>query len=300
MDVRLVNKYIPFVDRISDSCQYPANIQHLLYLVIPAFIEKYGYKNETLIQNVFQNVVIQIKEDKNSLEEAFYTSIPKLVQGKVCTYQYVILRKYSSNHFIQLLDNLVHEFNHAIHSYRKEIRIENDRLYLRTGLTEAVYTYPSLEGLSKKNTYLLEEILNTIQTEEVINIIKNHQDTTNEEIATSIRAINQETGSYYRSKSYYLETVLFQHVLKNRTFTSTLNNLRLSGDIDDIESWFDHITGIPNSYANLNQYLVDIMNLELEYQKKKYFKGMVLSKIKNLLHQCFSIIDTFNDNCHFK
>ncbi|MDY4996800.1 MAG: hypothetical protein SO108_03775 [Bacilli bacterium] len=300
MDVRLVNKYIPFVDRISDFYQYPANIQHLLYLVIPAFIEKYGYKNETLIQNVFQNVVIQIKEDKNSLEEAFYTSIPKLVQGKVCTYQYVILRKYSSNHFIQLLDNLVHEFNHAIHSYRKEIRIENDRLYLRTGLTEAVYTYPSLEGLSKKNTYLLEEILNTIQTEEVINIIKNHQDTTNEEIATSIRAINQETGSYYRSKSYYLETVLFQHVLKNRTFTSTLNNLRLSGDIDDIESWFDHITGIPNSYANLNQYLVDIMNLELEYQKKKYFKGMVLSKIKNLLHQCFSIIDTFNDNCHFK
>lgn len=300
MDVRLVNKYIPFVDRISDSYQYPANIQHLLYLVIPAFIEKYGYKNETLIQNVFQNVVIQIKEDKNSLEEAFYTSIPKLVQGKVCTYQYVILRKYSSNHFIQLLDNLVHEFNHAIHSYRKEIRIENDRLYLRTGLTEAVYTYPSLEGLSKKNTYLLEEILNTIQTEEVINIIKNHQDTTNEEIATSIRAINQETGSYYRSKSYYLETVLFQHVLKNRTFTSTLNNLRLSGDIDDIESWFDHITGIPNSYANLNQYLVDIMNLELEYQKKKYFKGMVLSKIKNLLYQCFSIIDTFNDNCHFK
>ena len=199
-----------------------------------------------------------------------------------------------------MLDNLVHEFNHAIHSYRKEIRIENDRLYLRTGLTEAVYTYPSLEGLSKKNTYLLEEILNTIQTEEVINIIKNHQDTTNEEIATSIRAINQETGSYYRSKSYYLETVLFKHVLKNRTFTSTLNNLRLSGDIDDIESWFDHITGIPNSYANLNQYLVDIMNLELEYQKKKYFKGMVLSKIKNLLHQCFSIIDTFNDNCHFK
>lgn len=300
MDVRLVNKYIPFVDRISDSYQYPANIQHLLYLVIPAFIEKYGYKNETLIQNVFQNVVIQIKEDKNSLEEAFYTSIPKLVQGKICTYQYVILRKYSSNHFIQLLDNLVHEFNHAIHSYRKEIRIENDRLYLRTGLTEAVYTYPSLEGVSKKNTYLLEEILNTIQTEEVINIIKNHQDTTNEEIATSIRAINQETGSYYRSKSYYLETVLFQHVLKNRTFTSTLNNLRLSGDIDDIESWFDHITGIPNSYANLNQYLVDIMNLELEYQKKKYFKGMVLSKIKNLLYQCFSIIDTFNDNCHFK
>lgn len=150
MDVRLVNKYIPFVDRISDFYQYPANIQHLLYLVIPAFIEKYGYKNETIIQNVFQNVVIQIKEDKNSLEEAFYTSIPKLVQGKVCTYQYVILRKYSSNHFIQLLDNLVHEFNHAIHSYRKEIRIENDRLYLRTGLTEAVYTYPSLEGVSKK------------------------------------------------------------------------------------------------------------------------------------------------------
>ena len=300
MDARLVNKYIPFVDKIAFEYQYNANIQHLLYLIVPAFVEKYGYKNENLIQHVFKRVIIQIKEDKNSLEEAFYTSIPKFVDGKICTYQYVILRKYSSNNLIQLLDNLVHEFNHAIHSSRKEIRIEKDKLYLRTGLTEAVYSYPSLQGLSKKNTYLLEEILNTIQTEEVINIIKQHTDSSNEEIANSIRAINQETGSHYRSKSYYLETVLFQHVLKNRTFTSTLNNLRLSGDIEDIESWFDNITGISHSYANLNQYLVDIMNLEMEYSKKKYFKGITLSKIKNLLEKCFSIIDTFNDNCHFK
>ena len=79
-----------------------------------------------------------------------------------------------------------------------------------------------------------------------------------------------------------------------------MNNLRLSGDIEDIESWFDNITGISHSYANLNQYLVDIMNLEMEYSKKKYFKGITLSKIKNLLEKCFSIIDTFNDNCHFK
>ena len=300
MDARLIDKYISFVDMISNNYQYNSNIRHLLYLIVPAFVEKYGYRNEFLIQNVFKSVIIQINEDNDSLEEAFYTSIPKFVDEEIVTYKYIILRKYSSNNLIQLLDNLVHEFNHAIHSYYKEVHVENNKLYLRTGLTEAVYSYPSLQGLSKKNTYLLEEILNTIQTEEVINIIKQHTDSSNEEIANSIRAINQETGSHYRSKSYYLETVLFQHVLKNRTFTSTLNNLRLSGDIEDIESWFDHITGISHSYANLNQYLVDIMNLEMEYSKKKYFKGITLSKIKNLLDKCFSIIDTFNENCHFK
>ena len=30
----------------------------------------------------------------------------------------------------------------------------------------------------------------------------------------------------------------------------------LSGDIDDIEGWFDNITGVVHSYQNLNDYLV--------------------------------------------
>ena len=300
MNEMIINKYIPIINEIALKYHYDNNIKHLLYLIVPAFLQRYGLANERLIREVFSNVKIEIRENSTSLEEAFYTSIPFRKNGKIMTAQFIVLRKYSSNQLVQLLDNLVHEFNHAIHSARKEIRIEQDVICLRTGLTKAYYQVSSLKPIKKENTYLLEEILNTIQTEEVINIIKSYSSRNNMEISNTIEAINHETGDNYKSKSYYLETILFTHILKNRTFTSTLNRLRLSGDIDDIEGWFDNITGINQSYQNLNENLVKIMDLEIELRKRKYFKGIVISKIRNLLEKCFSIIDTFDRNCHYR
>lgn len=300
MEEEMIRRYIPIVDEISLKYQYDHNIKHLLYLIIPAFIEKYGKSNERRVLDVFFKVKIEIREDNMALEEAYYTSIPYRRDGKIMTVHFIVLRKYSTNSLIQLLDNLVHEFNHAIHSIRKEVEIMGDIFSLRTGLTRCYYYTSNLEVVRKENTYLLEEILNTIQTEEIINRIKKYSSINDREIMNTVWAINHEVLGHYQSKSYYLETVLFQHILKNRTFTSTLNHLRLSGDIDDIEGWFDNITGVVHSYQNLNDYLVKIMALEMELVKRKYFKGMVISKIRNLLDKCFLIIDTFNQNCHYK
>lgn len=300
MDSRLVEKYFSFVDQISLQYEYDGNIKHLLYLIIPAFVSRYGFQNERLILDVFQHTIIRVQEDNHALEEACYTAIPKLVLDKVIPYHFIILKKYSKDSLVQLLDNLIHEFNHALHSFRKEIQIEKEVLKLRTGLTHVCYKMPELTPLAKENTYLLEEILNTIQTEEMVNLIKSYRAPSHAMLMNTVEAINHETETKYRSKSYYLETVLFQHILENRTFTSTLNRLRLSGDIDDIEGWFDNITGILHSYQDLNHYLVKIMELEIELGKRKYFKGMVISKIRNLLEKCFVVIDTFNQNCHYK
>ena len=295
-----INKYKLLIDRIALSYQYNNNIKHLLTIIIPAFIKKYGIKNERLILNVFENTKILIKEDSSSIEEAYYTSIPYYKENQLKTKKLIILTKYQQNNLVQLLDNLIHEFNHAIHSYKKEITIKDNILALRTGLTKIYYSIPDLKGIKKENTYLLEEILNTIQTEEIINIIKNFPQTTNEEVNNLIQAINQETNKVYKSKSYYLETILFKHILKNKTFTYTLNNLRLSGDIDDIEEWFNHITGNKNDYQTLNNNLIQLMNLELELTKKKHFKILTIHKIKKQLNQCIIIINTFNQNCHYK
>lgn len=300
MESKLINKYIPIINNLSLKYQYNNNIKHLLYLIVPALIERYGYRQERLIQEVLFSTTIIIKEDKNSKEEAYYTSIPIQKEIEITTNKWIVLKKYQENNEIQLLDNLVHELNHAINSYQKEIQKEKDKISLRTGLTKVIYTYPELKPIKKENTYLLEEILNTIQTEEIINIILNHQEQENLEIANAIKAIRQEVKTNYKSKSYYLETTLFTHILKNRTFTSTLNNLRLSGNIEDIESWFDNITGIPNSYTNLNNNLVNIMSLETELMQKKYFKKITIFKIQKLLEKSFLIIDTFNQNCHYK
>lgn len=268
MNSRLVEKYIPFINDLSNKYQYNSNITHLLYLIIPAFISKYSLTKEQLILSTFQNVKIIISPEKDKNIQAYYTSIPSYQENKIVTTKYIIIKNYENISLIQLLDNLVHEFNHAINSYQQEIKIKDNILFLRTGLTFASYTLPNLTPLKKDASYILEEILNTNQTEQIINIIKTYQDTSNFEISNTIYAINNETTSNYTSKSYYLENILFKKILENKTFISTLNNLRITGNIEDIEYWFNNITAIPNSYNLLNNYLENIMESEKNYPQQ--------------------------------
>ena len=135
MNSRLVEKYIPFINDLSNKYQYNSNITHLLYLIIPAFISKYSLTKEQLILSTFQNVKIIISPEKDKNIQAYYTSIPSYQENKIVTTKYIIIKNYENISLIQLLDNLVHEFNHAINSYQQEIKIKDNILFLRTGLT---------------------------------------------------------------------------------------------------------------------------------------------------------------------
>lgn len=300
MNNNLVNKYIPLVDEFSKKYNYNSNIKHLLYLIIPAFITKYTYKEERLIINTFKNTRIIISDKKDKNIQALYSSIPNYTNNNITTTKYIIIQNYENISLIQLLDNLVHEFNHAINSYNKEIQIKDNILYIRTGLTYATYNIPSLTKIKRDDTYILEEILNTNQTENIINIIKNYKESDNQSINNTIYSINNETNQIYTSKSYYLENLLFKKILKNKTFISTLNNLRLSGNIEDIENWFDNITGQKSSYNNIILYLKTIMDLEKKLQNQKYFKSFTINKIKNYIVKILEIINIFNNNCIYK
>lgn len=300
MNNNLVNKYIPIIDEISNKYNYNSNIKHLLYLIIPAFITKYTYKEERLIINTFKDTKIIISEKKDKNIQALYSSIPYYNDNKITTTKCITIQNYENISLIQLLDNLVHEFNHAINSYNKEIQIKDNILYIRTGLTYATYTIPTLTKIKRDDNYILEEILNTNQTENIINIIKNYKDIENITINNTIYSINNETNQIYTSKSYYLENLLFKKILENKTFISTLNNLRLSGDIEDIENWFNNITGKKNSYNNIILYLKNIMELEKKLQNQKYFKSLTINKIKDYIVKILEIINIFNNNCIYK
>lgn len=300
MDERLVHKYISFVDEISNIYQYDGNIKHLLYLIVPAFVTKYTIYKESLILNTFRNVPIMISHENNDIIQAFYTSIPQHVEDKIVTKKYVVLKNYNRVSLVQLLDNLVHEFNHAVNSYQKEILIKDNTLYLRTGLSYAKYDVNNLEAISKDDSYILEEILNTHQTEEIINYIKSYHDRERIEFNHTVDAINHETDDKYKSSAYYLENTLMRDILNNKTFISTLNNLRITGDVLDISDWFNHITGDNDSYQKLIQYLKEIMNLEEKYSTQKFFKNRTIEKIKDYIRKIMHIIDTFNQNCNYK
>lgn len=300
MDDRLVFKYVSFVDEISNNYQYDSNIKHLLYLIIPAFVTKYSIYKEKLVLDTFRNIPIINSQEVNNSTQAFYTSIPKYQDNNITTNKFIVLNNYKGISLVQLMDSLVHEFNHAINSYLKEILIKDNKLFLRTGLSYIIYSIPDLKSLDKDDSYVLEEILNTYQTEEIINIIKNYNPSNDTIFYNTIYSINNETDNRYNSDAYYLEKTLLKPILDNKTFISTLNNLRISGDISDIEDWFNNITGDNKSYSLLIKYLKGIITLEEKYTKQKYFKNRTISKIKDLVHEILEIIVIFNQNCNYK
>ena len=300
MDSNLViEKEKAFIDQISDRYEYDDNMRHLLYIIIPAFVIKYGIKNESLILNTFRDIRIIKSEKQDKYVKAYYSSHPVYENGEYSTVKFMVIQNYNKISLIDLLDNLVHEFNHAVNSYRDEIRVTKNYIYLRTGLTYRVYNKDPLSFVRKDPSYLLEEIINTKQTEEVINIIKSF-DFENRDISNTIYAINNETDHKYNSNSYYLESYACKQILENRTFINTLANLRLVGEVFNITKWFDDITGQEGSYKELISLLNKIYDLEKEYVDRKLFKSLTLGKIRETSRKIMRIVETFNNNVNYR
>ena len=297
MNKELINRYINIINSISITNNYDNNIKHLLYLIIPAFITKYKYK-EQLILDVFKNTPIIISNKEEKYINAYYTSIPRKIDNNIATQKYIIINNYNKISLITLLDSLVHEYNHAINSYKNEILIKNNTIYIRTGLTYITYYKDNLKPKEKLPSYILEEIINTKQTETIIDLIKNYQDKSNDIINNTIYAINNETNKNYNSNAYYLETNILKPLLTNKTFIYTLESLRLEGQINDIESWFNNITNTKNSYQTLINDLNKLIELEKQLTKTKLFKSRIISKIKSTAKDLNYIINIFNENSH--
>ena len=288
-----------YIDQISDKYQYDSNIRHLLYLIIPAFIIKYGNNKEKLILNTFRDIQI-IKSNKESkMVRAYFSSTPHKINDEYGTKQYIVIYNYESIGLIDLLDNLVHEFNHAINSYINEIHITNKYLYLRTGLTYRIYNKETLELIKKDNSYILEEIINTKQTSDVINTIKKFNPT-DSSLQSTIYAINAETNHKYNSDSYYLQSYICQEILNNRTFLPTLENLRINGEVFEISKWFDDIMGQQGKYKELTKLLKEVYDLEVEYVNKTLFKSITRNKIRDISKKIMRLIEEFNQNVNFK
>lgn len=295
----IIEKEKAFIDKISDQYNYDSNIRHLLYIIIPAFIIKYGIKNESLVLNTFRDIQIIKSDAKDKYIRAYYSSKPIYENNEYKTIKYMVIQNYSKISLIDLLDNLVHEFNHALNSYKNEIKVTKNYIYLRTGLTYRLFKKETLAFIKKHPSYMLEEIINTKQTEEVINIIKTF-DSNNRDISNTVYAINSETNHKYSSNSYYLESYVCKQILENRTFINTLANLRINGEVYDISSWFDNIIGKENTYKELIKLLGEIYDLEIEYSNKKLFKSITLSKIREKSKQIMRIVDTFNKNVNYR
>ena len=115
----LINNYIPFVDEISNKYNYDTNIKHLLYVIVHAFIAKYSPTNELTILNCFKNVKIYIKEHDKNVTASFSRSLINDENGYK-TNKIITINPFSLSSLSKILDNIIHEFNHAVNSVNNE------------------------------------------------------------------------------------------------------------------------------------------------------------------------------------
>ena len=298
----LLDKYVVFVDEISEELHYSSNIKHLLYIIVPAFVIKYGINNESTILNSFKNVKIYIKNHGHFVTAAFNRSLKK--DGlNYYTEKFITVNSFSNTSLAVILDNFVHEFNHAINSINNEIIVDDTYIKVRTGLATLNYDKKDMSFITKSKEVVLEELLNTAQTEEVINIIKSFSKyvINNSELSTTLYSLNKELGEKdYNSDAYQYQKYICENLINNKTFTPTINNLRFKGMIEDIPTLFDNVIGEEGSYIKLNKMLAEMHDLIIKYSEKRFFKNRYLNKIKSISSDVTRIIEDYEKKCIFK
>ena len=297
-----LNKYRSFVDEISLKYNYTNNISHLLYVIVPAFVFKYGIREERYILDIFRNVPVIIRDRGDLVYQASFSRNLRTVNGEYVSDKCIYLYNYQDISLMQLLDNLVHEFNHAVNSIKNEVSFDDKHVYLRTGLTNILYDKNTLKSVNTKGNIILEEVINTRQTEMIIHLISEFSkyEIDDSEIENIIYSVKKWDTGLYKSKSYYLEATVCKKLLENRTFISTLENLRYQGEVLDLDGWFDNITGEVGSFKLLSELLNKTIKLEEELVNTKWFKKSKINKINSHIREVLDITDKFNNNCNYR
>ena len=299
----IVERYVQFVDEISNKNRYENNIRHLLYLIVPAFVLKYGVNSENTIKKCFEEIPILLTGTEDKYVTASFNR-RLLRSGKgYKTIKYILLNKYKTSSTIsELMDSIIHEYNHAINSYNNEISYDDKYVKLRTGLSFLIYDKNTLAFIKKSNEVNLEEIINTEQTEDIINIINslNKYDIKNVEFKNTLYTLDKEIKNEYESDAYSFESYICDELMKNKTFTPTINNLRFKGFVEDIPKIFDDVIGKDGSYKELNELLTSIHELEIKYMKSIFFKDRILNKIRTKTKEVVNLIKEYDEKCIFK
>lgn len=298
---KLIDSEIDFSNRLALKYNYPDNITHLLYIIIPAFILKYGLNYRSFIESSFNDIPIKINDRQDKIYQAYYYSRPVKTLGGIKVERGIVLSNYKDISLMQLIDNLVHEFNHAINSMQNEIRIDS-YIKIRTGIVYNYFDTINLTFLKHDPLIIMEEVINTRQTEMIIDIIYTFSkyNINSSIVLTTLYAISHSFKDNYHSNSYLLEGYICKKLLQNKTFISTFENLRFVGQIDDIITFFDSITGINNSFYKLALYLETSIRLQQELINQKWFKKNKIRKIKEINRKSLEIIELFDRNTIYK
>ena len=282
--------------------KYPKNIVYLLNVIIPAFIIKYGYREERKILKIFEEVPLFIREDPSSNSTAYFARSIVNDGKDFSSIKEIVIQKYQNSSLAELLDSIIHEYNHAINSWENEFKEDDKYLYMRTGLSYIVYDKLDFSNREEAINLTLEEIINTRQTETIIDIIRElaSKNISNDALKESLDFLHSHIRPAYKSNAYLLQTTLSKKLIENRSFLPSLERLRYSGHIEDIAPWFDEITGEKNSFNKLSKLLDLVIKKEQNLYSSKFFIKHKIRKIKTLINQIDELIDLYDQNSIYK
>lgn len=298
---QLIEQEIKFSNSLTLLYHYPDNITHLLYIIIPAFIIKYGTSYRSLIEECFSSVPILIDDKQDQVYQAYYFSKPIIENNNYTLLKGIVLNNYQNIGLMQLLDNLVHEFNHAVNSMQNAITT-NQVVSVRTGLVYNYFDKSTLTFIKKGGENIIEEVINTKQTEGIIDIIRdfsNYQ-IDNTTVCNTLYSIYHAIDVNYHSNSYFLESTVCQRLLQNKTFLSTIEALRFEGQLEDIHHFFDSIVGKDGSLLALSKYLEQSLKWQSELTHTKWFRKNKINKIRDVTQKALVIVEEFDKNTIYK
>ena len=299
---KFIDKYVSFVDMVSSKHNYDSNLKHLLYIIVPAFIIKYDLKNEKLILKCFEEVPMVISGTENKNITASFNRRIIHQDGTYKSVKRIVINEYRTASLSNLLDNIIHEYNHAVNSYNNEVSYDDKYVKLRAGVSYMIFDRNTLRLLSKSKEVALEEIINTMQTEQIINIINsfNRYEISNYEFSNMLYTLSTEVRGTFKSEAYTYDSLLAKELINNKTFTPTITNLRLKGNIEDIPYLFDNVLDRDGEYNRLNELLTKIHKKEILYGERTLFKNMILKEIKEDSLKVINLIKEYDDKCIYK
>ena len=127
-----------FINNSLSKYNYNEEIQKILLLIIPSFIIKYGYENKNKIFKTFNEVSMKITKEEEKIYQAYYVSIPNHTNNIITTTKYIIVHNYKDKKLIELIDNIIHEYNHAINSLINEIKEDENNIYIRIMILKSI------------------------------------------------------------------------------------------------------------------------------------------------------------------
>lgn len=294
----LIDKYYPIVNDICNTNGYDNNIRHLLYVIMPAFAVKYGSTYENVLLKCFKETTVLVGKEVNTNIEAFFDRKLFNFGDTFFSKKFIVINGLVKSEYIYLIDSIVHEYNHAINSINNEIEYNNKEIFLRTGLSYLEYNNNQCK---KSKSYILEELVNTRQSEEIVSIIYNMEYRgNNSEIKSLLEAIrNEKNQNDFKSNAYSFYMDCCRDLIDNKTFIKNAELYRLNGNVKELELFFDGIIGENGSYNKLNELLYNTDELLYKYDKS-FFSFIIRKEIKNNIDKIKMIINEFCSSTVFK